>query len=65
MTTNAYGRLSVGNTNAGQTGYSGVYGGHASHTHNTHSNHTGGGTHNTNNEVSFPNTVAPEDYLGK
>ena len=79
MTSNAYGRLSVGNSMGGAnqgpaTGYSGVYGGgHTGHsglnhgTHNSHNtNHANGqATHNTNNEVTFPNNVAPEDYLGK
>ena len=75
MTSNAYGRLSVGNSmgNQGQnTGYTG-YGAHgATHvgnthgTHNSHSNHpTGTTSHAPSNEVTFPNNVAPEDYLGK
>jgi len=73
MTSNAYGRLSVGNSmgNQGQnTGYSG-YGAHGNHsnnhgTHNSHSNHPpGSNTHAPANEVTFPNNVAPEDYLGK
>jgi len=74
MTSNAYGRLSVGNSMGGavaSSGYSG-YGAHNNHstnnhgTHNSHSNHTGTtGTHNNTDGVTFPNNVAPEDYLGK
>lgn len=73
MASNAYNRLSVGNSvgiSNNTSGYAG-YGGHGAHqnthaTHNTHQVHTGStNTHGNTNEVTFPNNVTPEDYLGK
>jgi hypothetical protein len=69
MSSNAYARLSAGNTaiggNVQGSGYSGNYGQHGSNTnHGSHNTNHGSGN-NHSNEVTFPNNVAPEDYLDK
>lgn len=70
MASNAYNRLSVGNSigNNNTSGYTG-YGAHQNThvgSHGTHNAHSGAtNTHGNNNEVTFPNNVTPEDYLGK
>ena len=72
MASNAYNRLSVGNTaNTNNTsGYAG-YGAHGVHqnahgAHSAHQAHAGASTaHGNSNEVAYPNNVTPEDYLGK
>ena len=57
MTTNAYGRLTVGNNmGQGNTTYGGAYGQHGNHANN-HANNQ--------NDPNYINNIAPEDYLGK
>lgn len=69
MSSNAYGRLQVGNSMSNQghsSGYSGAYGIHGNNNnHTSHQNHGPTSHSNNQNDPNYPNNIPPEDYLDK